>query len=59
VSRHLTTFTIAHRLSTIQDADEIWVMEQGKIVERGRHAELLGKNGIYTNLVKLQFEQTQ
>ncbi|MDR2560695.1 MAG: ABC transporter ATP-binding protein/permease [Holophagales bacterium] len=59
VSRHLTTFTIAHRLSTIQDADEIWVMEHGKIVERGSHADLLQRNGTYANLVKLQFEQTQ
>jgi ABC-type multidrug transport system fused ATPase/permease subunit len=58
VSRHLTTFTIAHRLSTIQDADEIWVMDQGKVVERGDHYELLSKNGIYTNLVRLQFEKS-
>jgi ATP-binding cassette subfamily B protein len=57
VSRHLTTFTIAHRLSTIQDADEIWVMDQGRVMERGNHYELLNKNGIYTNLVKLQFEK--
>jgi len=56
VSRHLTTFTIAHRLSTIQDADEIWVMDQGSIAERGNHLELLNKNGIYANLVKLQFD---
>jgi len=56
VSRHLTTFTIAHRLSTIQDADEIWVMDQGRLVERGNHYELLSKDGIYTNLVRLQFE---
>jgi len=59
VSRHLTTFTIAHRLSTIQDADEIWVMDQGKLVERGNHQELLSKNGIYTNLVRLQFEKRE
>jgi ABC-type multidrug transport system fused ATPase/permease subunit len=56
VSRHLTTFTIAHRVSTIQDADEIWVMEHGKIVEKGNHVELLQRNGTYANLVKLQFE---
>jgi len=58
VSRHLTTFTIAHRLSTIQDADEIWVMDQGKVVECGDHKKLLSKNGIYANLVKLQFEKS-
>jgi ATP-binding cassette subfamily B protein len=56
VSRHLTTFTIAHRLSTIQDADEIWVMDQGRIAERGSHNDLLKNDGIYTNLVKLQFD---
>ena len=56
VSRNLTTFTIAHRLSTIQDADEIWVIDQGRIAERGNHIELLNKNGIYTNFVNLQFE---
>jgi len=56
VSRNLTTFTIAHRLSTIQDADEIWVIDQGRLVERGGHHDLLAKGGIYANLVKLQFE---
>jgi ATP-binding cassette subfamily B protein len=56
VSRNLTTFTIAHRLSTIQDADEIWVMDQGRLVERGNHGDLLAKDGIYANLVRLQFE---
>jgi ATP-binding cassette subfamily B protein len=56
VSRNLTTFTIAHRLSTIQDADEIWVMDQGRLVELGSHDDLLARGGVYANLVKLQFE---
>lgn len=47
VSRDHTTLVIAHRLSTIIDADEIIVLEAGSIVERGRHDELLLKNGRY------------
>jgi ABC-type multidrug transport system fused ATPase/permease subunit len=56
VSHRLTTFTIAHRLSTIKDADEIWVMDQGQLVERGNHEELMAKDGTYAKLVRLQFE---
>lgn len=56
VSHRLTTFTVAHRLSTIKDADEIWVMDQGRIVERGTHGELLDRDGHYAKLVRLQFE---
>ena len=56
VSHRLTTFTIAHRLSTIKDADEIWVMDQGRLVERGDHADLMAQDGIYAKLVRLQFE---
>ncbi|MCL1893687.1 MAG: ABC transporter ATP-binding protein/permease [Holophagaceae bacterium] len=59
VSRDFTTFTIAHRLSTIRDADEIWVMDKGAVVERGNHYELLNRGGIYSNLVRLQFENNQ
>ncbi|MEF8697832.1 MAG: lipid A export permease/ATP-binding protein MsbA [Candidatus Accumulibacter sp. UW26] len=50
-----TTLVIAHRLSTIEKADLILVMDQGRIVERGTHAELLAANGPYANL--LQFSQ--
>lgn len=55
VSHRLTTFTIAHRLSTIKDADEIWVLDQGQIVERGTHDQLLDLDGHYAKLVRLQF----
>ena len=53
-----TSFIIAHRLSTIRDADLILVMKEGDIVERGRHEELLAKNGFYADLYNSQFEQT-
>jgi ATP-binding cassette, subfamily B, heavy metal transporter len=52
-----TTLTIAHRLSTIVDADEILVMEHGRIVERGRHAELLEIGGTYARLWALQLQE--
>ena len=45
---------IAHRLSTIQDADEIIVLQEGRIVERGTHTELLNRGGVYNKLVELQ-----
>lgn len=51
-----TTFMIAHRLSTIESADKILVMEQGEIIERGTHQELLNKKGVYAKLHQLQFE---
>ena len=56
VSHRLTTFTIAHRLSTIKRADEIWVMDQGRLAERGDHDQLMVHDGIYAKLVRLQFE---
>ena len=51
-----TTLCIAHRLSTIVDADEIIVLEQGHIVERGRHQELLARNGVYAAMWRRQQE---
>jgi len=55
--RGRTTLVIAHRLSTIERADVILVMDQGRIVERGSHAELLALNGHYARLHALQFRE--
>jgi subfamily B ATP-binding cassette protein MsbA len=49
-----TSLVIAHRLSTIQHADEIIVLRQGQVAERGKHAELMERNGEYRKLVELQ-----
>ncbi len=54
-----TTFVIAHRLSTIQSSDQILVLEHGEIVERGRHAELLARNGRYRQLYDTQYQIEQ
>jgi ATP-binding cassette subfamily B protein len=51
-----TTFVIAHRLSTIINADIILVMEDGNIVEKGRHQELLSHGGVYADLYRSQFD---
>ena len=56
LSKNRTTLIIAHRLSTILDADQIIVMDQGRIVDQGTHPELLANGGIYADLFKLQFE---
>mgnify|MGYP004454629285 FL=1 len=53
-----TSFIVAHRLSTIQEADMILVMKDGKIIEQGKHEELLAKKGFYANLYESQFVNT-
>ncbi|MCP5297811.1 MAG: lipid A export permease/ATP-binding protein MsbA [Zoogloeaceae bacterium] len=58
VMRGRTTLVIAHRLSTIERADTIMVMDQGRIVERGSHADLLALNGHYAKLHAMQFRET-
>jgi len=58
VMQNRTTIVIAHRLSTIENADVILVMEQGEIVERGSHADLLAKQGAYAKLHALQFSES-
>jgi len=54
VAKNKTTLVIAHRLSTVVDAHEILVMEAGRILERGTHAELLAHNGRYAEMWSLQ-----
>ncbi|WP_370868249.1 hypothetical protein [Sulfuriferula sp.] len=50
-----TTLVIAHRLATVQRADRIVVLDNGRIVETGSHAELVALGGVYANLAALQF----
>jgi ABC-type multidrug transport system fused ATPase/permease subunit len=53
-----TSFVIAHRLSTIRNADQVLVIDDGRIVERGSHAELLEQGGLYAELYRRQFRET-
>jgi ATP-binding cassette subfamily B protein len=59
VATNRTTLTIAHRLSTIVDADQILVMDKGRIAERGSHRELLAANGAYSYMWRLQQQEEQ
>jgi subfamily B ATP-binding cassette protein MsbA len=53
--RNRTTFVIAHRLSTVEQADRIIVLENGRLIETGTHAQLLAHGGLYAQLHALQF----
>ncbi|QLG87907.1 ABC transporter ATP-binding protein/permease [Chitinibacter bivalviorum] len=57
ISANRTTLVVAHRLSTISDADEILVMREGQIVERGTHRNLLASNGVYAQMWALQLHE--
>ncbi len=57
LQKNRTSLVIAHRLSTIEQADEIIVVEDGIIVERGTHSELIEQRGVYAQLHKMQFGQ--
>jgi ABC-type transport system involved in Fe-S cluster assembly fused permease/ATPase subunit len=59
IAQNRTTLVIAHRLSTVVDADQILVMDMGKIIERGTHRELLGQNRIYAQMWNLQKQEEQ
>ncbi len=54
-----TTFVIAQRLSTVKRADLILVLDQGKIVEQGKHVELLAKGGLYREIYELQLRDQE
>jgi ABC-type multidrug transport system fused ATPase/permease subunit len=51
-----TAVLISHRVAAIKDADQILVLDQGKLVERGTHTELIGKGGVYSELYRTQLD---
>ena len=59
VARDRTTLVIAHRLSTVVDADEILVLQDGRVAERGTHARLLAAGGLYARMWALQADRVE
>ena len=57
LQKNRTTIVIAHRLSTIESADKIIVLDSGRIIESGKHSELISQNGLYSKLHKIQFPE--
>jgi len=57
--RGRTTFVIAQRLRTVKNADQILVLDRGEIVERGRHDELLARNGLYRRIYELELKDQE
>jgi ABC-type multidrug transport system fused ATPase/permease subunit len=57
--RDRTTIVIAHRLSTVRDADRLAVLDRGRLVETGTHAELLARSGLYARLIRRQMAGAQ
>jgi ATP-binding cassette subfamily B protein len=55
--KNRTSIVIAHRLSTVREADQILVLDQGQIIERGKHEELLQRKGLYNELYQRQFSE--
>ena len=54
-----TSLVIAHRLSTVREADQILVIEGGRVIEHGQHAELLAAGGLYADLYQTQFARQE